>query len=208
VEGYDQAPDACPTVYVVDVATEATVSQTRCLHDIDNRDYSNFYFDGSVFAVPNTPTFFLAASGQPLTAAGQLGPDSFDTGTASAGFMNPAARSDLTLVQNNGYSYFVSTTNWQTVFTATPDQVFSAYGIADDDVWVDTSHWEGVDYVGGRIVIDGHNGHEVAADWNVFPVAGGSGWTLASTQDVCCESEYLLRSSGTLLTSLSSVPSS
>jgi hypothetical protein len=112
--------------------------------------------------------------------------------------MNPGARSDLTVVQNAGYSYFVSTTSWQTGFTATPGQSFTAYGVADDDVWVDTPR--------GAIVIDGHDGHEVANDWKVFPLAGGAGWTLTSTSDVCCDREYLLRSSGPLLVSLSSVP--
>lgn len=206
VGGYDQPPGGCPTVYVVDVATEKTLSQTSCLHDIDDRSYSNIYFDGSAFAMPNTPAFFLAANGQQLTGAGQLGPDSFTTGTGTAQFLKSGVRSDLTVVQNGGYSYFVSTANWGTVFTSTPEQVFTPYGVADDDVWVDTSHWEAEEYVGGRIVIDAHTGREVAPGWSVFPIAGGAGWTLTSTQDVCCEAEYLLRSSGTLLTSLSSAP--
>jgi hypothetical protein len=208
VEGYAQPSDGCPTVFVVDVATEATVSQSPCIHDIYNRNYSNFYFDGLAFGVPNASRFFLAATAQPLTPPGQLGPDAFETGTETAGFLNPGPRSDLTVVQNgaSGYSYVISTTTWQTVFTATPSQTFNALGVADDDVWVDTSHWEGVDYPGGPIVIDGHNGHEVASGWTVYPVAGGAGWTLASAREVCCSREYLLRSSGTLLASLRSAP--
>lgn len=200
IGGYSQPEDECATVYVVEVATEATLSQTPCLPNI-NINPSDYYFDGSVFGVPGTPAFFRATGGQ-LTGAGELGP------SKSGSFINPGARSDLTVVQNEGYSYFVSTSSWTTVFTATPEQTFTPYGVADDDVWVDTSHWEGVEYIGGHIVIDGHTGAQLSDNWKVYPIAGGEGWTLTSTPDTCCTSlyEYLLRSTGTLLASLNSVP--
>ena len=203
IGGYGQPGDECPIVYVVEVATEKTLSQTPCLPkgiSIDNGKSSNYYFDGSVFGVPDTPAFFRATGGQ-LTGAGQLGNE-------SASFIYPGARSDLTVVQNEGFSYFVSINSWTTVFTATPEQTFAPYGIADDDVWVDTSHWEGVEYIGGHIVINGHTGAQLSGNWKVYPIAGGEGWTLTSTPDTCCtsKSEYLLRSTGTLLASLNSVP--
>lgn len=204
----DEEPDECPMMYVVDVATQATLSKTPCLHDHFNSNYSDFYFDGSVFAKPGTSTFFSAATGQPVSAAGQLGDDTFVSGSSSAIFLNPGARSDLTIVQNHGYTYFVSTTSWQTLFATTPDEPLTGYGIADDDVWIDTYHWEGTDYDGERLVIDGHDGRVLARDWDVLPVAGGSGWTLARTNGVCCDRTYLLRSSAPLVSALSSVPNS
>lgn len=200
LEDYDQPNDVCPTAYVVDVATGTLLSKTPCIGRIDGQNYANVYFDGSVVGVPSANAFF--ASG-PLTAPGQLGSNEGDTEFIGAG-----ARSDLTVVQNAGYSYFISTSTWQTVFTATPNQPFTVLGVADDDVWVDTSHWEGDEYVGGRIVIDGHTGAQIAAGWSVFPIAGGAGWTLASTDegDCLCASDYLLRSAGPLVASLAPVP--
>lgn len=204
IGGYNQPMDECPTIWVLDIATEGVVSQTPCLPDV-GEPFEDAYFDGSAIGVPGAAAFLSATGGQ-LTAAGQFGQNPSEPEPAS--FLGPGVRSDLALVQSGGYSYFVSTTNWATVFTATPEQAFMPYGIADDDVWVDTSHWEAEEYIGGPIVIDGHTGRELASFWKVFPVAGGNGWTLTSENsgDACCASEFLLRSSGTLLASLDSVP--
>jgi hypothetical protein len=204
VGGYSEPMDECPTIWVVNIATQAVVSQTPCLPDFAD-PFSGVYFDGSAIGVPGAAAFLSATGGQ-LTAAGQLDQNASKT-SEPASFMNRGVRSDLTVVQNDGYSYFVSTTNWATVFTATPEQTFMPYGIADDDVWVDTSHWDAEEYIGGAIVIDGHTGREVASSWKVFPVTGGKGWTLTSENsgDACCASEFLLRSSGPLLASLNSV---
>lgn len=198
IAGYDQAPDACPTVYVSDVISQGTLSQSPCLETVDNP--SAWLFNGGAYGVWNTPTIFAASNSSPLTA-----PNEFDISEGHAAFLG-GVRSDLVLVypdhgeDGDGPSYFVSTSSWQPVFTAAPDQVFTPYGIADDYAWVDGP--------AGRVVVDARTGSEVAADWRVYPEAGGTGWTLASENDVCCDREYLLRSNGTLLQSLSNVPSS
>jgi hypothetical protein len=205
VGGYAEPLDECPTIWVVDIATEAVVSQTPCLPDIAD-PLSGVYFDGAAIGVPSAAAF-LSASGGQLTWAGQFGQNASKT-SEPARLMKPGVRSDITVLQNGGYSYFVSTTNWSTVFTAAPEQTFVPFGAADGDIWIDTSHWEAEEYIGGPIVIDGLTGREVAKNWNVFPVAGGKGWTLTSENsgDACCASEFLLRSSGPLLASLTSVP--
>jgi hypothetical protein len=205
VGGEGESMNKCPTIWVVDIATEAVVSQTPCLADFAD-PFLGVYFDGSAIGVPGTAALLSATGGQ-LTAVGQFNQGAPKT-SEPVRFAKPGVRSDLTMVQNEGYSYFVSMTNWATVFTASPQQTFTTFGIADDDVWVDTSHWEGDEYIGGPVVIDGHTGREVASSWSVFPVAGGTGWTLTSENsgDACCASEFLLRSAGPLLASLHSVP--
>jgi hypothetical protein len=194
IEGYDQAPDACPTVYVSDVVTQTTISKSPCLRQVSVT--SGWFFDGSAYGVRDTPVVFSAADGSRLTSDHE-----FDIDQDQAVFLN-GIRSGLTLVYPDsagyGSSYFVSSSSWQPVFVATPDQAFTPYGIADGYAWVDAS--------GGRVVIDARTGSTVAAHWRIYPFAGGAGWTLASESDVCCDREYLLRSDGTMLSALDTAP--
>ena len=192
VEGYADAEGECPTVWAVDVATLQTLSSTGCLHDTNDRNFGDWYFDGSVYGVPAHAAFVSATTGADITTAGELGPD-------GSGAFTQGVRSDVALFQN-GKSYFVSTSTWNPVFIAGASQGFTAYGIADDDAWVDAA--------GGRIVIDAKTGRTLYKGWRVFPVYGGSGWTVASTLDVCCETQYLLRSQGTLVAALPTTPTS
>jgi hypothetical protein len=194
IAGYDQEPDACPTVYVSDVVTQTTISKSPCLRQVDVT--TGWFFDGSAYGVRGTPAVFSAADGSQLTSDGEFSIDEHQ-----AVFLG-GIRSAVALVYPDspgyGSSYFIATSSWQPVFVASPDQGFTPYGIADGYAWVDAA--------GGRVVIDARTGSTVASDWRIYPFAGGLGWTLASESDVCCDSEYLLRSDDTMLSALDTAP--
>jgi hypothetical protein len=190
--------NGCPTVYVTNVVTEGVVSRSPCLrarivHEpptfpapaafSGSRDW---FFDGTAYSVPNEPRFFSAATGAPIEPEGVF---ALETSEVLGGI-----RSSTALINSGagGSSYFVSTSSWLPVFTAGREQSFRAFGIADDDAWVEGA--------AGRVVISALTGTLLASSWSVFPEAGGAGWTLAGeSTGACCSSEYLLRSSETLL---------
>ncbi len=180
--------EACESIYVVDVVTEATLSQSPCISELYPK-LGGWMFNGDVYGIPGTPNFFSAATGQPIQGAAKTEGTNALTGV----------RSDLVLANSsNGPSYFLSTSSWQQVFGAPSEDAFRAYGMADDDVWVEGA--------AGRVVIDGRTGATLATSWQVAPEAGGTGWTVAYHPDICCISEYLLRSNGTMLESNASAP--
>ena len=184
--------ETCPTVYVSNVVTEAVVSRSPCLRT--NIEHStptlpaaaatsgsrDWFFNGAVYGVEDEPRLFSAATGAPLEAGGTF---ALEDGEALGG-----VRSSVALINwGDGDSYFVSTSTGLPVFTADGEEHFSASGIADNDAWVEGS--------AGRVVISGVTGGLLASTWKVYPVAGGTGWTLATEANgACCNSEFLLRS--------------
>ena len=183
---YGSGNGTCPTAFVSDVNSETTVSRSPCLSDLDRgRDHG--FFNGSAYGIEDVPNFISAATGSPLAAEGTFKP--------SQGFARFLAgpRSDIVLMYSTALpspAYFVSTSNWQPVFTASSEQSFTPFGIADDDAWVEGA--------AGRVVIDARTGRTVAHGWGTFPEAGGAGWTLTVAPDVCCSHEYLVRGPGPL----------
>ncbi len=200
--------ESCESVYVSNVVTQAIVSRSPCLRD-DDRSTSDitpvplpgsgdWFFNGSAYVAPDMPAFSSAATGSPLEPEGEF---SLETSDALGGIRSNVALLDSSIQdpRDGAPSYFVSTSSWQPVFTASGAQSFSAFGIADDDAWVEAA--------AGRIVIDALTGSTLADSWHVMPEAGGTGWTLAGeSTGACCSSEYLLRSTGTMLASLGTAP--
>jgi hypothetical protein len=195
--------EGCPTVYVTNVITEGTISHSPCLsantvHEVPTpapasaalSGSDDWFFNGAAYAAPNEPRFFSATTGAALEPDG--------TFTLEHSDVLGGIRSSVALI-DGGDSYFVSTSSWLPVFTASSDQSFRAFGIADDDAWVEGA--------AGRVVINALTGAPLATGWSVFPEAGGTGWTLAGeSTGACCSSEYLLRSTGTMLASLRTAP--
>ncbi len=186
--------EACESVYVSNVITQATVSRSPCLTSTAGRIPGEWFFNGAAYGVPDATTFFSAATGAALEPLSEF---PFE---AQRTYALGGIRSDVALLYSaaGGPSYFVSTSTWQPVFTASSEQRFTPVAIADDDAWVEAAV--------GHIIIDARTGATVANDWRIVPEAGGPGWTLAVEPQVCCSSEYLLRSNGTLLASLNEAP--
>jgi hypothetical protein len=194
--------NGCPTVYVMNVITEGVISHSPCLRPRIIHDSPTFpapaalpaahdwFFDGTAYAARNEPRFFSAATGAPLESEGTF---ALDTSDVLGG-----VRSSTVLIDSDigfaagGPSYFVSTSSWLPAFTAGREQGFRAFGIADNDAWVEGA--------AGRVVISTLTGASLASGWSTFPEAGGAGWTLTGeSTGACCSSEYLLRSSKSLL---------
>jgi hypothetical protein len=200
--------ESCESVYVSNVVTQEIVSRSPCL-PADDRTTSDispvplpgsgdWFFNGSAYAAPNAHTFFSAATGSTLEPEDAF---SLETSEVLGGIRSNVALIDPSIGDPDvgGPSYFVSTSSWQPVFTASSAQRFRAFGIADDDAWVESA--------AGRIVISALTGSTLASNWHVMPEAGGAGWTLAGeSTGGCCSSEYLLRSKGTMLASLGTAP--
>ena len=200
--------EGCEAVYVSNVVTQSIVSQSPCLPSEDRSPSDitsvplpgsgDWFFNGTAYGAQFARGIFSAATGSPLEPEGELALEKFDilAGIRSSVVLVDASISDPGV---GGPSYFVSTSTWQPVFTATSAQRFRAFGLADNDAWVEGA--------AGRIVINALTGSTVASHWNVLPEAGGAGWTIAGeSTGACCSSEYLLRSKGTMLTSLRTAP--
>jgi hypothetical protein len=200
--------EECEAVYVSNVVTQSIVSQSPCLPSEDRSPSDitsvplpgsgDWFFNGTAYGAQFARGIFSAATGSPFEPEGELALEKFDilAGVRSSVVLVDASISDPGV---DGPSYFVSTSTWQPVFTATNAQRFRAFGLADNDAWVEGA--------AGRIVINALTGSTVASHWNVLPEAGGAGWTLAGeSTGACCSSEYLLRSKGTMLASLRIAP--
>jgi hypothetical protein len=195
--------EGCPTVYVTNVITEGTISHSPCLsantvHDVPTpapapaalSGSDDWFFDGAAYAAPNEEKFFSATTGAVLEPEGTFALEHSD--------VLGGIRSSVALIDSDigfaagGPSYFVSTSSWLPVFTANNELGFRAFGIADNDAWVEGA--------AGRVVISTLTGTLLATGWNLFPEAGGAGWTLAAESNgACCDTEYLLRSSEPML---------
>jgi hypothetical protein len=192
----------CPTVYVTNVVTEGVISRSPCLLANTTHESPTFpapaalsgsgdwFFDGAAYAAPNEPKFFSAATGAQLEPDGTFALE-------NSGVLG-GIRSNVVLIDSSigsaegGNSYFVSISSWLPAFTASSEQSFRAFGMADDDAWVEGA--------AGRVVINALTGLPLATGWSLFPEAGGTGWTLAGeSTGACCSSEYLLRGSETML---------
>jgi len=203
VEATEGSEGQCPVIWVYDLASKAPVSTSPCLRRSPSLTFGGSIFNGNAYASRDDPFVYSAASGAALTTKDEFGPyEGYEEGLGIK-YME-GARSDLILAYPPSYgegpSYFVSTATWQPVFTVPEASWFEPFGIADDYVWLEGAS--------GKIVIDGRTGIQVASNWTVAPVNGGSGWTLTSTDPIrCCGSQaYLLRSTGTLLENLSTAP--
>ncbi len=195
--------EGCPTVYVTNVVSEGTISHSPCLsantiHEVPTpapmpaarSGSDDWFFNGAAYAATDEQRFFSAATGVPLEPESTFALE--DSGVLGG------VRSNVVLI-DGGDSYFVSTSSWLPVFTASSAQSFQAFGIADDDAWVEGA--------AGRVVISALTGAPLATGWSVFPEAGGTGWTLVGeSTGACCSSEYLLRGTGTMLASLRTAP--
>lgn len=96
---------------------------------------------------------------------------------------------------------FYQVATWSRVFRVHNSQAlgFSCAGIADNDVWVTTTS--------GNIVVNGFTGTQIASGWQLYPVAGGVGWTVFDgPQSSSGQQQYLLRSTQPAVNALASAP--
>ena len=96
---------------------------------------------------------------------------------------------------------FYQETTWSLVYRVHNSQglSFSCSGIADNDIWVTTTS--------GNIVVNGLTGAQIESGWKLYPVAGGTGWTVFDgPQSNGSPQQYLLRSTQPAVNALASAP--
>jgi hypothetical protein len=193
----DSGSSNCPAVAVFNLLTLQEVSHSPCGWD---GVYHTGFFDGTAYTVSGLPAVYSAANGAALTGSGELGPGAYL-------YSITGPRSSIVVTWHHGFPYsapaqVLARANWQPVLTVnnTEALTFDVEGVADNDVWVDSG--------GRQVVINGMTGAELYAGYRVVPLTGGIGWTLVrGPQPVAGRAtEYLLRSDGTLLTSLGRAP--